>query len=72
MDLKKEGVTGASIVYYWIDQRIQPLQKRTCFGFEYLGVSDASRFTTYKIHQNEAVRRVIRVLLNADKVPYVP
>jgi hypothetical protein len=72
MKLKDEGVTSASIVYSRISRRIQPLQKRACFGFEYLGILDLSWFTANKIHQAKAVQRVSRVLLNAETVPYVP
>jgi hypothetical protein len=54
--IKDEGVTGALVVYSWIGRRIQLLQKRARFGFEYLGILAPSRFTANKIHQNEAVR----------------
>jgi hypothetical protein len=33
------GVTRVSLMYTWLGRRIQPLQKRARFGFEYLGVS---------------------------------
>jgi hypothetical protein len=56
MEHKIAGVTSASVVYSWMGRRIQLLQKRTQFGFEYLGISDPSRFTADRIHQNEAVR----------------
>lgn len=49
MEHKKAGVTGASMVYYWMGRRIQPLQKQVRFGFKYLGVLDPSRFTADKI-----------------------
>lgn len=71
-DHKEVGVTGASMVYSWIGRLIQPLQKRVRFDFEYLGIADPSRFIAYKIHQDEAVRHVSRVLLDAETVPYVP
>jgi hypothetical protein len=56
MEHKIAGVTSAFVVYSWMGRRIQLLQKRTQFGFEYLGISDPSRFTTDRINQNEAVR----------------
>ena len=49
--LRKEGVTRASVVYSWIDRHIQPLQKHTKFGFEYIGLLDPSWFSAEKIHQ---------------------
>jgi hypothetical protein len=36
------GVTGVSVMYTWLGRWIQPLQKRTRFGFEYLGILDPS------------------------------
>jgi hypothetical protein len=36
------GVTGVSMMYTWLGRQIQPLQKHTCLGFEYLGISDPS------------------------------
>jgi hypothetical protein len=33
---------GVLVMYTWMGRRIQPLQKCTCFGFEYLGVLDLS------------------------------
>jgi hypothetical protein len=36
------GVIAVMVMYSWIGRRIQPLQKRSRFGFEYLGVLDPS------------------------------
>jgi hypothetical protein len=60
------------VVYTWLSRRIQPLQKRTCFGFEYLGISDPSRFSTERNEKGDALLRVSRVLMGAETVPYVP
>jgi hypothetical protein len=38
-------VTGVSVMYMWPGRGIQPLQKRTHFGFEYLGIVDLSQFS---------------------------
>jgi hypothetical protein len=62
------GFTGVSVMYTWLGKRIQPLQKRTRFGFEYLGVSDPSRFSTERIEKGEALLRVGRVLMGAETV----
>jgi hypothetical protein len=55
MEHKIAGVTGASVVYSWMGTCIQPLQKRTQFGFEYLGISDPSQFTADMVQQSEPV-----------------
>jgi hypothetical protein len=59
-------------MYTWLGRRIQPLRKRTRFGFEYLGISDPSRFSIERIEKGEALLRVSRVLTGAETVPYVP
>ncbi|RLM64990.1 hypothetical protein C2845_PM16G04080 [Panicum miliaceum] len=65
-------VTGVSVMYTWLGRRIQPLQKRTCFGFVYLGISDPSQFSVERIEKGEALLRVSRVLMGAEIIPYVP
>jgi hypothetical protein len=65
------GVTRVSVMYTWLRRWIQPLQKRTCFGFEYLGVLDPSHFSAEYIEKGEALLRVSRVLMGAETVPYV-
>jgi hypothetical protein len=57
------GVTGASVMYTWLGRRIQPLQKRSRFGFEYLGNLDPSQFFADPINKGEAVLQVSRVLM---------
>jgi hypothetical protein len=66
------GVTGLSVMYTWLGRRIQPLQKRTRFSFEYLGVLDPSRFSTKHIEKGEALLRVSRVLIGDETFPHVP
>ncbi|RLN16654.1 hypothetical protein C2845_PM02G16120 [Panicum miliaceum] len=65
-------VTGVSVMYTWLGRRIQPLQKRTRFDFEYLGVSYPSRFSAERIEKGEALLQVSRVLMGVETVPYVP
>jgi hypothetical protein len=55
---RNAGVTGVTVMYSWIGWRIQPLQKQSRFGFEYVGVLDPSCFSA--------------VLMGAETVPYVP
>jgi hypothetical protein len=47
------GVTRASVMYSWVGRRIQPLQKRARFGFEYFGLSYPSQFSAERIEKNE-------------------
>jgi hypothetical protein len=35
--LMAKGVTGASVAYSFFEHRIQPLQKRVTFGYDYCG-----------------------------------
>ena len=71
-DLRKDKVTGASVVMSWIGRRIQPLQKRNNFGFHYIGIKDPSRLTYERITGSEAVRRIHQVLDAILGVPTVP
>ena len=49
--------------------RIQPLQARVTFGFEYRGGNDPSRCSEEEISNGEALRRVQRLF---EKVEHVP
>ena len=40
--LKQKGISGEVVSFDWMKRRIQPLQARVTFGFEYLGVNDPS------------------------------
>jgi hypothetical protein len=66
------GVTGVTVMYSWIGRQIQPLQKWSRFGFEYLGVLDPSRFSADPIQKSDAILRVSRVLMGDETMPYVP
>ena len=56
----------------WMKHRIQPLQARETFGFEYQGASDSSRYSTKEISNGEALRRVQQLLEKVDHVPLIP
>ena len=56
-------------LFDWMKRRIQPLQARITFGFEYQGRSDPSRCLKEEITNGEALRRVQRLF---DKVEHVP
>jgi len=50
-------------------RQIQPLQKRSQFGFHYLGVKDLSRLSFKEISEDEDLHRVRRVLNRVLSVP---
>jgi hypothetical protein len=69
---KKEGVTGASVMFSFYKRHVQPMQQRCCLGFEYTGPADPSRMCTEEVPDKVALQRVQRVLLDVNTVPYVP
>ena len=42
-------ISGASVIVHWTLERIQPLQRRVHFGFQYMGETDPTRYTRSKI-----------------------
>jgi len=42
-------ISGASVIVHWMLERIQPLQRRVHFGFQYMGETDPTRYTRSKI-----------------------
>ena len=56
--LKKRGISGESVAFEWMMRRIQPLQSRVTFGFEYQGKNDPSRCSEEEISNGEALHRV--------------
>ena len=71
-DLKHHRITGQAVDMDWMKRRIQPLEARENFGFEYQGISDPSHYSTTEISNGEALRRVQQVLANVDHVPHIP
>ena len=53
-------------------KRIQPLQARETFGFQYLGASDPSRYSKEEISNGEVFSRVQRLLKDVKHVPIIP
>jgi hypothetical protein len=68
-NLKQNQITEEAVAFDWIKRRIQPLQARVTFGFEYQGASDPSRYSDKEITNGEALRRVQRLF---EKVEHVP
>jgi hypothetical protein len=65
-------LTGEAIVFDWMKRRIQPLQARETFGFQYQGTTDSSRFLEEEISDEEMFSRIQRLLKNVKDVPVVP
>ena len=59
-------------MFDWIKRRIQPLQARETFGFQYQGTTDSSRFLEEEISDEEVFSRIQRLLKNVEDVPVVP
>ena len=59
------------MVFDWMKRRIQPLQDRVNFGFEYQGTSDPSWCSDKEISNGEALRRVQRLFEKVEHVPHM-
>jgi hypothetical protein len=70
--LKLMGVTRPSVMYSFFERRIQPLQKRCQFGFDYLRPEDPSQMSTEELSSRDTLKRVGCVLMDVHAVPYVP
>lgn len=68
---KHMGVTGAFVMYSFFERRFQPFQKRCRFGFDYSEAEDSSCMCVDESQLDEVLKRVQRVLLDVDVVPYV-
>ena len=53
-------------------RRIQPLQARETFGFQYHGASDPSRYSKEEISNGEVFSRVRQLLKDVKHVPVIP
>ena len=56
--LKQKGISGEAVTFDWMKRRIQPLQARVTFGFEYQGKNDPSRCSEEEISNRQALHRV--------------
>ena len=65
-------LTGEAVIFDWMKRRIQPLQARETFGFQYQGTTDSSRYSKEEISDEEVFSRVQRLLRDVRKIPVVP
>jgi len=54
--LRQKGISGEAVAFDWMKRRIQPLQARVTFGFEYKGKNNPSRCSEEEISNGEALR----------------
>ena len=66
------GVTGATMMWSWLQRQIQPLQKRAHFGYQYLGVGDPSRLTSMEIFEPSGLKMLKKALSGVSAVPELP
>jgi hypothetical protein len=60
------------MMFSFFKRRVQPIQQHHILGFEYKGAEDPSRMCAEELTDEAMLRRVGRVLLDVDAVPYVP
>ena len=66
--LKQKEISGEPVAFDWMKRRIQPLQARVTFGFEYRGRSDPSRCSEEEISNGGALRRIQRLFEKVEQV----
>jgi len=66
------GVTGATMMWSWLQRRIQPLQKRAHFGYQYLGLGDPSRLTSMEIFEPSGLKMLKKALSGVSAIPELP
>ena len=68
--MKDQGLSGVGVVASFIRHRIQPLQERIHYGFEYTGPKDPSLVTADELMEGEVLERIQNVLTSVQVIPY--
>ena len=68
--MKDQGLNGVGVVTNFIRHRVQPLQKRVQYGFEYIGPQDPCRVTTEELIEDEVLERIQDILQAVLVIPY--
>jgi len=68
---KKVGVTGATVMLSWLQRRIQPLQQRTNFEYQYTGAIEPLRITLEGLDDRLALKMLKRALLGIHTLPAI-
>ena len=58
-------------MFDWMKRRIQPLQARESFGFQYQGTTDPSRYSKEEISDDIVFSRMQRLLKNVNNISVV-
>ena len=70
--LRKNLLTGEAVIFDWMKRRIQPLQARELFGFQYQGTTNPSRYSEEEISNDVVLSRVQQLLKDVKKIPVIP
>lgn len=68
--LKDDGLSRVGVAASFIRRRIQPLQDRLHYGFEYIGPEDTTRQATEELPDNVVHYQVQNILKLVEKMPY--
>ena len=60
--MKDQGLNGVGVVTSFIRRRVQPLQERVHYGFEYTGPEDHARVTNVELTEDEVLEKIQDVL----------
>ena len=71
-DLRRKNLTREAVMFDWMKRRIQPLQAREKFGFQYQGTTNSSGYSEEEISDEEVFSRIQRLLKNVKDVLVVP
>ena len=57
-EIRQKNLIGEDVVFDWMKRRIQPLQARETFSFQYQGTIDSSRVSEEEISSEEVFSRI--------------
>ena len=60
--MKDQGINGVGVVTSFIRLRVQPLQERVHYGFEYIRPNDPTQVTTNELIEDEVLERIQDIL----------
>ena len=68
--MKDQGLSGIGVVASFIRRRVQPVQERIHYGFEYTSLEDPAWVTTDELTEGEVLERIQNVLASVQVIPY--
>ncbi|XP_066372802.1 uncharacterized protein [Miscanthus floridulus] len=66
---RKAGLTGEGVAASWLGRRVQPLQQRLNYGFEYTGPEDPGRVTKERLSDAELLDRLQHMFAQLKVLP---